>query len=183
MIKRQQVDLGVPEDVTVIVVAGQRPRADRNAFIGGVGRAVQVVDREPQGMLCGGIALDLDVAARQRLPHAASCAVDHAAPAKASRGIQFFPRFARGCSVSLSLRTIATMRSSTRAAPCALSSSRTISVGRAWSGEDPGRRSAATIRLRWRGAYPNAGCATLREHVRSAPERVPDPCPRTTLRA
>ena len=47
-VERQQVDLGVPEHMPVIVVAGQRPRADRDALVGRVGRAVQVVDGEPQ---------------------------------------------------------------------------------------------------------------------------------------
>ena len=62
-VKRQQVDLGVPEHVPMIVVAGQRPGADRDALVGRVGGAVQMVDSEPQCLLCGRVATDLDVAA------------------------------------------------------------------------------------------------------------------------
>ena len=62
-IKRQQKDLGIPEDVTVIVVAGQRAGADGHALIGWVGCAVQVVQGEPQGKLRVRIAIDHHIAA------------------------------------------------------------------------------------------------------------------------
>ena len=48
----------------MIVVAGQRPGADRDARIVRVGRADQMIDGEPQSKLRLCIALDLDVAMR-----------------------------------------------------------------------------------------------------------------------
>jgi hypothetical protein len=71
--------------MSAVVVTGQRPGADLDALVGWVGRAVQVVDGEPQCLLCGGVAIDLDVAA---LPAACPGRLvfrDYAAPTKASR--------------------------------------------------------------------------------------------------
>ena len=95
-IERQQVDLGVPEHVAMIVVAGQRPGADRDALVGRVGRAVQVVDGEPQCLLRGRVAVDLDVAALPAARPGRLVLRDHAAPAELSRNAELVPRLAPG---------------------------------------------------------------------------------------
>ena len=46
-VKRKQIDFRVPEHVTVIVVAGQSARANRNPVVAWIGSAVKVIDCEP----------------------------------------------------------------------------------------------------------------------------------------
>jgi len=50
-IKGQKEYLCVPEHVAMIIVPGQRPRADRHALVRRVDGAVQMVGSEPQGKL------------------------------------------------------------------------------------------------------------------------------------
>ncbi len=50
-VERQQEDLGIPEDMAEVGLAGQRPCADRDTFVLGVGGADQVVEREAERTL------------------------------------------------------------------------------------------------------------------------------------
>ncbi len=58
----QEVDLGVPEDVAQIGVAGQGAGSDRDLLVVGIGGAGQVVAREARRALDVGVALDHDIA-------------------------------------------------------------------------------------------------------------------------
>ena len=80
----------------MIVVAGQRPGADRDALVGRVGGAVQMVDGEPQCLLRGRVAIDLDVAALPAACPGRLVRRDHAAPAELSRNVELVPRLAAG---------------------------------------------------------------------------------------
>jgi hypothetical protein len=95
-IKREQEDLRIPEDMPTVVIAGQCPGPDRHAFVGWIGRAVQMVDREPQRPLRGDIALDLNVAALPAARPGCLMRSDHGAPASTSRKAEFLPRFGVG---------------------------------------------------------------------------------------
>ena len=157
-----------------IVVAGQRPGADRDALVGRVGRAVQVVDGEPQCLLCGRVAFDLDVAALPAACPGRLVLRDHAAPAELSRNAEFVPRHA-GRGPDLGCRSAPRRRSArnTRPARDGISRSRTISMAERGRRQDRGRRSAATMRSPWRGPCRNAACATRRGPDRAA--RVSSP--------
>src|SRR5215469_12832182 len=61
-VERQQIYFRVPEDMPVIVVAGEPACSDGNALIGRIGRTGEVVDSETQRLLSGRIASDLDIA-------------------------------------------------------------------------------------------------------------------------
>ena len=50
-VKRQHVDLGVPEHVASIRFAGQTTRTDRNMLVGGIGRRDEVISREAERAL------------------------------------------------------------------------------------------------------------------------------------
>ncbi len=91
-IKGQQEYLGVPEHMSMIIVAGQRPGADRHALVRRVGGAVQMVDSEPQCLLCGGVAVDFDVAAPPAACPGRLVFRQHAAPAEMSRNIELVSR-------------------------------------------------------------------------------------------
>ena len=76
----------------MIVVAGQRPGADRHALVRRVGGAVEMIDSEPQCQLSGGVAFDLDVA---ELPAACPGRLvfrQDPAPAQVSRSAKFVTR-------------------------------------------------------------------------------------------
>jgi hypothetical protein len=80
--------------MSTIVVAGQRPGADPHALVGWVGRAVQVVNSEPQCLLCSCVAVDLDVAALPAACPGRLVLRDHAAPAEESRSAELVTRSA-----------------------------------------------------------------------------------------
>ena len=80
--ERQHVDLGVPEDVPAVDDAGHGAGADRDAVVGGIGGAHEVVGGKPQRALGLGVAVHADVAgvpagrpgvavARDQIAHAA----------------------------------------------------------------------------------------------------------------
>jgi hypothetical protein len=66
-VERQQVDLGVPEHMPEVGIAGQRPGADRDSLVLRIGGPDQVVGGEPQRLLGFLVAFDADVAARPAL--------------------------------------------------------------------------------------------------------------------
>src|SRR5215467_1988543 len=61
-VKRQQIDFRVPEDMPVIVVAGEPTRSDGNSLIRRIGGAVEVIDSETQRLLGGRVSADLEIA-------------------------------------------------------------------------------------------------------------------------
>ena len=85
-VERQQIGLGVPEDMAEIGISGQAARADRNPRVVGVGGAGKVVDGETQGLLQLVIAPRSQTSpATQRALQAASCsAAPRASPAAAA---------------------------------------------------------------------------------------------------
>ena len=50
-IKRQHVDLRIPEHVSTVCLSGQATRTDRNMLVGWIGRRDQVIDRKPERAL------------------------------------------------------------------------------------------------------------------------------------
>ncbi len=67
-VEGQQEDLGVPEHVAPVALAGQRVRADVDRRVVGVGRDQQVVDAEPQRAGEALVADDLAVAVLPQAP-------------------------------------------------------------------------------------------------------------------
>jgi hypothetical protein len=61
-VERQQIDFCVPENVPVIVVAGEPTCSDGNTLIGRIGGTGEVVYSETQSLLSSWVALDLDIA-------------------------------------------------------------------------------------------------------------------------
>ena len=76
----------------MIIVAGKRPGADRHALVRRIGGANQMVDSEPQCLLCGGVAFDFNVAALPAARPGRFVFRQHAAPAKVSCNFKLVPR-------------------------------------------------------------------------------------------
>jgi hypothetical protein len=72
----------------MVVVASQRPGAYRDALVGRVGGAVQMVDGEPQRLLRVRVAVDLDVAELPAVRPARLVFGDYAAPAEMPRNAE-----------------------------------------------------------------------------------------------
>src|SRR5271154_1115039 len=87
-IKGQKVYLSVPEHVPMVIVAGQRAGSDRHALVCRIGGAIQMIDSEPQCLLCGGVAVDLDVAAQPATCPGRLVSRQYAAPAEVARNIK-----------------------------------------------------------------------------------------------
>ena len=94
----------------MIVVTGQRAGADRNALVGWVGGAVQVIECEPQRTLRGRVAFDLNVAALPALRPGRLVRSDNAAPTGVLSKPELLPRFNPGSRISVSLCSRATVR-------------------------------------------------------------------------
>ena len=71
-----------------IVVAGQSPGTNGNAFIGRIGCAVKMVGREPERLLCGFVAFNLDVAVMPTLVPGRLVALDNPMPAEPLRVLE-----------------------------------------------------------------------------------------------
>src|SRR4030095_3941207 len=62
-VERQQIDLGVPENMPMIIISRQPTRSDRDVLVRRVNGAIQMIGRETQRKLCRRISPDLEIAA------------------------------------------------------------------------------------------------------------------------
>src|ERR1700722_15413125 len=76
----------------MIIVAGKRSGTDRHALVRRIGGANQMIDSEPQCLLCGGVAFDFNVAAPPAGCPSRLVFRQHAAPAKASCSFKLVTR-------------------------------------------------------------------------------------------
>src|SRR4029450_3822033 len=62
-VERQQIDLGIPENMPMIIISRQPTRSDGDVLVRGVNGAIQMIGSETQRQLCSRISLDLEIAA------------------------------------------------------------------------------------------------------------------------
>ena len=89
-VERQQIDFRIPEDMPVIVVAGESTCSDGNALIGGIGGTVEMVDSETQRLLRGRVAFDLDIAGTPPIRPSRLVLLDDLAPTELSGDAELF---------------------------------------------------------------------------------------------
>src|SRR5579864_4557236 len=100
-VERQQENLSVPKYVPMISVSGQRSRADRDAVVVRIRRAVQMVNGEPQRPLRSIVTANLDVAAAPTVLPSRLVALDNSARAHLSHLIEGILRRCPGITVQL----------------------------------------------------------------------------------
>ena len=62
-VERQQIDLGVPENMPMIIISRQPTRSDGDVLVRRVNGAIQMIGSETQRQLCSRISSDLEIAA------------------------------------------------------------------------------------------------------------------------
>ena len=87
-VERQQIGLGVPEDMAEIGISGQAARADGDPRVLGIGGTGKVVDGETQVLLQVVIALDADVAGDPAGVPGGFVLREHRAPAQQAAALQ-----------------------------------------------------------------------------------------------
>ena len=155
-VERQHIDFGVPEHVPEIGVAGQRAGPDGDAFVGRIGRAVQMVDRKPQCPFGSAVTRDLEVAEAPAFGPGSLMFGEHATPADPLRSIERVACFPTG----IPGRTVAPRHGDQALEGCGLTRHRGPIPGPSERGQRP-RRQLGIVQLQRGGAGHRQALAGL----------------------